>query len=84
MKTTKELRSLGELELGRRLTELRKELLKLNADTAAASNPALSGRHRSLRRNLARVLTLQRESQSLLNKAVAQDQGKRRKAEEEK
>jgi len=57
MKITKEFRNLSSQELQSRLTESRKELLKLNAlaRTGNVSNP---GKIKQVRKNIARILTL--------------------------
>ena len=57
MKITKEFRNLSSQELQSRLTESRKELLKLNAlaSTGNVSNP---GKIKQVRKNIARILTL--------------------------
>lgn len=64
MKITKELRNLSANEIKSRLTESKKELLKLNtqASTGNVSNP---GKIRQTRKNIARILTLlnQKEAQ---------------------
>ena len=62
MKITKEFRGLGTEELRSRLSELRKELLKLNVEvnTGNATNP---GRVRKNKKNIARILTLLTEKQ---------------------
>jgi large subunit ribosomal protein L29 len=62
MKITKEFRELGTNELRSRLSELRKELLKLNVEvnTGNAANP---GRVKQNKKNIARILTLLTEKQ---------------------
>lgn len=62
MKITKEFRGLGTDELRSRLSELRKELLKLNVEvnTGNAANP---GRVKQNKKNIARILTLLTEKQ---------------------
>jgi len=61
MKITKELRSLGDTELKKRLEEFKKELLKLNTEVAAGANPASPGKMKQTKKNIARILTLLRE-----------------------
>jgi large subunit ribosomal protein L29 len=58
--TAAELRDLSSAELEKKETELREELLKLRmrAATAQLPNP---GRVRAVRRDIARILTLQRQ-----------------------
>ncbi len=69
MKITKELRTLSVEEMGRRLEEFKKELLKLNVEVATGANPANSGKLRQTKKNIARILTLIRESEVKLEKA---------------
>ncbi len=61
MKITKELRSLAAEDLHHRLGDVKKELLKLNSQRATGTNPSTAGRLRQLRRNTARILTIQRQ-----------------------
>jgi len=58
MKITKELKNLSAQELASRKAELHKELLKMNSQRAMGSNP---GKVRLARKNIARILTIQRE-----------------------
>jgi len=63
MKVTKELRTLSIGEMENRLEEFKKELLKLNVEVATGANPANSGKLRQTKKNIARILTLIRESE---------------------
>lgn len=63
MKITKELRSLGDTELKKRLEEFKKELLKLNVEVATGANPASPGKMKQTKKNIARILTLLREKE---------------------
>ena len=63
MKITNELRSLSVEEMEKRLEEFKKELLKLNVEVATGANPANSGKLRQTKKNVARILTLIRESE---------------------
>ena len=63
MKVTKELRGLPPEELAKRLGEFKKELLKLNVEVATGANPANSGKLKQTKKNIARILTLQREKE---------------------
>jgi len=53
----KELKSMGEKELKQRLGELRKELIKLNAQSATGTNSKSSGQIRKTKKTVARILT---------------------------
>tara|TARA_Y100000310_G_scaffold278642_1_gene297199 strand:+ start:20170 stop:20370 length:201 start_codon:yes stop_codon:yes gene_type:complete len=61
MKVTKELRALPDEERVKKLEEFKKELLKLNVEVATGANPANSGKLRQTKKNIARILTLQKE-----------------------
>ncbi|MEK6901637.1 MAG: 50S ribosomal protein L29 [Nanoarchaeota archaeon] len=58
MKASKELRALGEQGLQSRLTESKKELLKLRVQVATGTNPEKPARIRQLRKTIARIITL--------------------------
>lgn len=61
MKVLKEIRSLGEDALKSRLAELRKELMKLNAQVAIGTVPKNPGLIRKSKRTIARILTILNE-----------------------
>ncbi len=58
MKTVKALRELGDADLKVRLAELKKELMKLNAQVAIGTIPKSPGIIRKSKRAIARILTL--------------------------
>ena len=60
MKTNKEISALGKNELTARLGELRKELMKLNAQVAIGTPPKKSASIRTIKKNIARLLTAMR------------------------
>jgi len=60
----KEIRSLPKDELKNRLEELRKELVKLNAQIATGTTPKSPGQIKQIKKTVARILTvLGRESE---------------------
>ena len=59
MKAMKELRALPDVEVRSRLTEINKELLKLRTQLASGANAGGAGKFRQLKRNRARIFTLQ-------------------------
>lgn len=61
MKVLKEIRLLGEDALKSRLSELRKELMKLNAQVAIGTVPKNPGLIRKSKRTIARILTILNE-----------------------
>lgn len=58
MKTTAELKGLSADGLAVRLTELKKELLKLNVQVATGIGSASSGKIKQTKKNIARILTI--------------------------
>lgn len=63
MKRSKEVAALGKTELSGRLSELRKELMKMNAQVAIGAPPKKSATIRTIKKNIARVLTAMRRKQ---------------------
>ncbi len=61
MRVTKELRNLSDEEMGTRIKEFKKELLKLNVQVASGSNPGSPGKLKQAKKNIARILTLLKE-----------------------
>ena len=61
MKAVKVLRELGDADLVARIAELRKELMKLNAQVAIGTVPKNPGAIRKGKRTIARILTLLNE-----------------------
>lgn len=61
MKTVKELSSLSEDALKARITELKKELMKYNAQVAIGTVPKNPSAIRNIKRSIARILTLLNE-----------------------
>lgn len=61
MKIMKELKSLGEDALKSRLAEVRKELMKLNAQVAIGTVPKSPGAIRKGKRTIARINTVLNE-----------------------
>tara|TARA_Y100000310_G_C20029567_1_gene511161 strand:- start:259 stop:465 length:207 start_codon:yes stop_codon:yes gene_type:complete len=52
-----ELNKMADKELQKRLTELRKELIKVNAQIATGTVPENPGNVRNIKKNIARILT---------------------------
>lgn len=59
MKIIKELQSLNQKDLQKRLEEFKKELLKLNVQVASGANTANPGKLRQTKKNIARINGLQ-------------------------
>ncbi len=57
----KEIRSMKKEDVAKRVTELRKELMKLRSQVASKTQLENPGRIRTIRRTLARVYTIQKE-----------------------
>ncbi len=59
---TKEIREMGPEEREAKLKELRNELMHERGIGAMGGAPASPGKIKSLRKNIARILTLQKEA----------------------
>jgi len=57
----KELRKMDEKVLESKITEIKKDLMKLNAQVATGTTPENPGRIRSLKKTIAKIYTLQNE-----------------------
>lgn len=53
----KEIMQMKQIELKTKLEEIRKELIKINAQVATGTNPKNPGQIRELKKNIARILT---------------------------
>lgn len=62
-KKIKELRGLSENELNKRLEELRKELIKLNAQVGTGTTPKSPGLIKNTKKSIAMILTLLRKKE---------------------
>ena len=72
-KKMKEFRGMSENELKRRLDDLRKELVKMNAQIATGTMPKSPGLVKNTKKNIAMIMTLLREKEiEALSKAVAE------------
>ena len=60
----KELRKLSNEDLGKKLNELKLELLKERGNVEMGGNVKNPGRIRIIRRDIARILTLKREKEN--------------------
>ncbi len=58
MKSVKELNELNEEALGKRLSELRKELMKFRSQVASGTIPRNPGRIKIIKRTIARIHTI--------------------------
>lgn len=64
----KEIRALSEKNLNDKLEELRKELIKDNAQIATGTHPKSPGRVKVTKKTIARILTVLREKHEVKNK----------------
>lgn len=60
----KELRKTAPEELDKKLGELRKDLVKLNAQVATGTGVKSPGQIRQIKRTIARILTIKRETKN--------------------
>jgi len=57
----KEIRTMSKEELKNRVEELRKELIKLDAQTATGTTPKSPGQLKQIKKTVARILTVLKE-----------------------
>ena len=69
-----ELKGLTDEELNNKITELRKELVKLNTQVATGANPKSPGQIKNIRKSIARILTVfNTKKVTLLKKKIKKD-----------
>ena len=56
----KELRIMNELDLESKVTELKKELMKVNSQIAIGTLPKSPGKVKEMKRTIAKILTIKR------------------------
>lgn len=61
----RELRQLDKKELEKRLEELRKELMKYNAQISTSTPPENPGNVRKIKRTIAKIITISKEKQNM-------------------
>lgn len=60
----KEIRSMNKEDLNAKMEELRKELIKANAQIATGTTPKSPGQVKQIKKNIARILTIIHEKNS--------------------
>ena len=60
----KEIRSLDEASLNEKLTELKKELIKINAQIAIGTTPKNPGQVKKIKKTIARVISVKENKAS--------------------
>jgi large subunit ribosomal protein L29 len=63
-----ELRKLNSEELQKKLVEIKKDLIKVNAQIAAGTVPENSGNVKNLKKTMARILTIKNEKKEDVKK----------------
>lgn len=63
MKAASELRELSSEQLRSRMSELKKELLKLHTSAATGVNPTSPGKIKQTRKGIARIITIIEEKE---------------------
>jgi len=75
----KDLRSMSKEELNAKLVELRKELIKSNAQVATGTTPKSPGQIKQTKKMIAKILTLQKEKpiskKEVKTKSVKSEEG---------
>jgi len=64
----KDIRSMSNEELKSKFIELRKELIKSNAQVATGTTPKSPGQIKQTKKIIAKILTLQKEKQKTISK----------------
>ena len=57
----KELKAMGELELGNKLIDIKKELMKVNSQIAIGTVPKSPGKVREMKRTIAKIITIKQQ-----------------------
>ncbi|RMF55301.1 50S ribosomal protein L29 [Candidatus Woesearchaeota archaeon] len=57
----KELRMMSEKELDEKFVELKKELIKINAQIATGTNPKSPGQVKTIKKTLAKIKTIKQQ-----------------------
>jgi large subunit ribosomal protein L29 len=60
----KEIKSMGNEELKSKLEELRKELIKQNAQVATGTTPKSPGHIKQMKKTIARIMTVMKTKES--------------------
>ena len=58
---TKELKLMNEIDLENTMTELKKELMKINSQIATGTVPKSPGKVREAKRTIAKILTIKQQ-----------------------
>jgi len=64
----KDIRKLNENQLGEKVKELRKELMKLNTQIATGTNPKSPGQVKDIKKTVARIFTTLNEKKRTKDK----------------
>jgi large subunit ribosomal protein L29 len=75
----KDLRSMSDDELKSKFIELKKELIKSNAQIATGTTPKSPGQVKQTKRLIAKILTLQKEKQKIISKKEVEKNPRRDK-----
>ncbi len=59
----KEIRALNKNDFDGKIVELKKELIKLNAQVSTGTAPKSPGRIREIKRTIAKILTVKKENE---------------------
>ncbi len=65
---TKEIRSMNKEDLNAKLEELRKELIKVNAQVSTGTTPKSPGQVKQIKKNIAKILTILHEKKEEVQK----------------
>ncbi|MDP2909253.1 MAG: 50S ribosomal protein L29 [Nanoarchaeota archaeon] len=77
--TKNDFRQMSETQLGEKLTDLRKELMKMNTQISAGTTPESPGKVKEVKKVIARIITV-----LSLRKKTSKEKKVEKKPEEEK
>ncbi|MBW2996071.1 50S ribosomal protein L29 [Candidatus Woesearchaeota archaeon] len=80
----KDLRSMSKQELNSKLEELRKEMIKHNAQISTGTTPKSPGQVREIKKTIAKILTIVGTQKEEPSKAKAEEAKEAPKTEEKK
>lgn len=70
---SKELRNMGAEELSKKVQELRKDLIKENAQIATGTTPKSPAKIKNMKKTIARILTIIKEKESQEQKTESKE-----------
>jgi large subunit ribosomal protein L29 len=66
----KEIRGMSKEDLGAKLGELKKELVKINAQISTGTTPKSPGQVKQVKKNIAKIITILKEKEIEVDKKI--------------